>query len=65
MLKLSDRYFKAVVIKVLQRSITKVVEKNERKKMSQQRKTLYINQNRILKNCSCNPQEDRKEMKDK
>ena len=39
MLELSDRYFKAVVIKVLQRSITKVVEKNERNKMSQQRKT--------------------------
>ena len=39
-LELSDKYFKEVVIKVLQRSITKTVEKNERKnKMTQQRKT--------------------------
>ena len=40
-LELSDKYFKEVVIKVFQRSITKTVEKNERKKnkMTQQRKT--------------------------
>ena len=39
-LELSDKYFKEVVIKVLQRSITKTFEKNERKnKMTQQRKT--------------------------
>lgn len=31
-LELSDKYFKEVVIKVFQRSITKMVEKNERKK---------------------------------
>ena len=41
-LELSDKYFKEVVIKVFQRSITKTVEKNERKnKMTQQRKTKW------------------------
>ena len=39
-LEFSDKYFKEVVIKVFQRTITKTVEKNERKnKMTQQRKT--------------------------
>ena len=39
-LELSDKDFKEAVIKVFQRSITKTVEKNERKnKMTQQRKT--------------------------
>ena len=41
-LELSDKYFKEVVIKVFQRSITKTVEKKERKnKMTQQRKTKW------------------------
>ena len=36
------KYFKEVAIKVFQRSITKTVEKNERKnKMTQQRKTKW------------------------